>query len=206
MNAKCVRELMIPLDDYAVVPRDATLVEAVRALARAEHKLKPPRQPARAVLVADPDGNIVGQLGHLEILQALEPSYSLLGDLGTLSRAGVSEELLGSLMDNLSFWRGELSGVCRRARDIKVSDLMRPIAESISEDAPLSEATHKMVIWQSMRALVTRRDRVVGVLRLADLVAEVTDCIDSDGAGDDPARAATHGDDSGSKRAAPREG
>jgi CBS domain-containing protein len=206
MNAKCVRELMIPLDDYAVVPRDASLVEAVRALRQAEQKLRPARQPARAVLVADPEGVIIGQLGHFEILQALEPSYALLGDLSTLSRAGVSEELFSSLIDNLSFWRGELSSVCRRARSIKVSDLMRPIAESISEDAPLSEATHKMVMWQSMRALVTRQGRVVGVLRLADLVAEVTDCIESDEGGDEPTRASARDDGGNSKKTAQRNG
>jgi CBS domain-containing protein len=205
MTAKCVRELMIPLDDYAVVPRDASLVEAVRALSRAEQKLRPVRQPARAALVADPEGRIIGQLGHLEILQALEPSYSLLGDLGTLSRAGVSEELFASLKDNLSFWRGELSSVCRRARNIKVSDLMRPIAESISEDAPLSEATHKMVIWQSMRALVTRRGRVVGVLRLADLVAEVAECIESEEGEDESPRASVRAGGCGAKQTTGRD-
>jgi len=206
MTARCVKDLMIPLDDYAVVPRDASLVEAVRALRRTEQKLRPVRQGARAVLVAGPEGEIIGQLGHLEILQALEPSYGFLGDLGTLSRAGVSEELFASLMDNLSFWRGELSSACRRARNIKVADLMRPIAESISEDAPLSEATHKMVIWQSMRALVTRRDRVVGVLRLADLVEEVTDCIESEDGEDEPARASASDDGCVSKQTTPRDG
>lgn len=179
MEHKSVKELMVPLDDYAVVPSDATLVDAVRTLKRAERRLQPDRQPARAVLVADSDGMIIGQLGHLEILQALEPRSGLLGDLDTLSRAGVSEELVGSLIENLSFWHDDLKDACRRARRTKVSELMRPIGESVSEDAPLWEAIHKLVMWQTMRALVTRRGRIIGVLRLADLLVEVADFIDS---------------------------
>jgi CBS-domain-containing membrane protein len=109
------------------------------------------------------------------------------------------------LIDSLSFWRGELQTACRRARDIKVSDLMRPIDESISEDASLSEAIHKMVIWQSMRALVTRGGRVVGVLRLADLLAEVSDCIDSDDVGDGLAQAPARNAELGSNDAGQEE-
>jgi CBS domain-containing protein len=189
MSAKNVGELMVPLDDYAVVSRDATLVEAIRALRQAEQRLRPPRQPARAVLVADADGTIVGQVGHLEMLQALEPRYGLLGDLGTLSRAGVSEELFSSVIDHLSFWRGDLKAASARARNVKVCDVMRPIAESISEDTPLSEAIHKIVIGQTMRALVTRGSSVVGVLRLADLLAELADLIDPPDARDGSAHA-----------------
>lgn len=194
MNTKTAGDLMIPLDAYPVVPRDATLVQAIRALRRAEHRLRATRHPARAVLVADSNGKIVGQVGHLEMLQALEPRYGLLGDLGTLSRAGVSEEIFGSLIDHLRFWRGDMKVVSERVRNVKVSEVMRPIAESISEDAPLSEAIHKIVIWQTMRALVTRGDRVVGVLRLADLLAELADLIDRPDARASSARTAAAAD------------
>jgi len=139
--------------------------------------------------VVDSEGAVIGQLGHLEILQALEPSFGLLGDLGALSKAGVDDESVGSLIENLSFWRGDLEDVCERARRIKVSELMRPTGESIDEDALLLEATHKIVMSRSMRVLVTRGGRVVGVLRLADLFAEVGDIIDADEVRDASARA-----------------
>jgi len=190
MNTKTVGEFMIPLDDYAVVSHDASLAEAIRALRQAEQRLRPARQPARAVLVADSEGRIIGQVGHLEMLQALEPRYGLLGDLGTLSRAGVSEELLASVIDHLSFWRGDLKAASARVRNVKVSDVMRPIAESMSEDTPLAEAVHKIVMWQTMRALVTQGGRVVGVLRLADLLAELADLVDPPDARNGSAHAA----------------
>jgi len=180
MENRSVKELMIPLADYAVVPSGASLVDAVSKLKAVERRLQPDRQPARAVLVVDSEGNVIGQLGHLEILQALESKYGLLGDLSVLSKAGVSEKLLGSLIQNLSFWRGDLEDVCRRARWTKVSELMRPISESITEDAPLSEAIHRIVMCQSLRLLVTRGGRVVGVLRLADLFEAVSDILEAD--------------------------
>ena len=199
METKCVKELMIPLGDYAVVPSDASLVDAVRTLKAIERRLRPDRQPARAVLVVDSEGVVIGQLGHLEILQALEPRYGLLGDLGVLSKAGVSEELVGSLIENLSFWRGDLEDVCGRARWTKVSELMRPIGESIAEDAPLWEAIHKIVMCQSMRVLVTRGGRVVGVLRLADLFEEVSDIIGADEVRDTSAHTSAGDAEPGSK-------
>ncbi len=58
---------------------------------------------------------------------------------------------------------------------IEVKYLMRPIRESINEEAPITEAIHKMIMWQAMRVLVTRSEKeVIGVLRLSDLYSEVT--------------------------------
>jgi predicted transcriptional regulator len=68
---------------------------------------------------------------------------------------------------------GHITDACTRARDVLIRDIMRPITESIDEDASLSEAVHKFVIWQTPRILVTRQGQVTGVLRLADLCAEL---------------------------------
>ncbi len=178
MKSMCVRDLMIPLMEYALVPRDATVLDAIRTLKEARDKLKSGQQSPRAVLVVDAAGKVVGQLGHLDILRALEPGYNQLGDLSMLSRAGVSNDTINSIVDNLRFWEGDLVDACRRAGTINVTEIMRPVTESIDVDAPLSEAIHKIVMWQTMRMLVTDGKEVVGILRLADLVAEVTRCID----------------------------
>ncbi len=46
-----VKELMVPLEEYAILSEEATLLDAVHALAEAQTKLPPDRQPHRAVLV-----------------------------------------------------------------------------------------------------------------------------------------------------------
>lgn len=173
METQTVKELMMPLSEYALVPRSATLKEALRIMRETRKRLVGERHGPRAVLVVDDQKRVVGQLGHLDILRALEPKYSHMGDLDLLSRAGVSDQLVRSLMDNMKLWESTLDDACRRAAAQPVAHLMQPIAESIAADASVSEAIHKVLLSQSMRLLVTENDQVVGVLRLADLVADV---------------------------------
>lgn len=181
MQAETVRELMIPLRDYAVVPESATLAEVTGALREATTRLGPGRQPPRAVLAVNADGQVAGQLGYLEFLKALEPKFQVLGDLDMLSRAGVRSDLIDAIADDLHMWQGTIADACRRARDVYIRDIMRPITESIDESATLSHAIHKFIIWQTPRILVTRQSEVVGVLRLADLWGTLIDYIDDAG-------------------------
>ena len=53
METKTVKDLMLPLEEYAVVHEDATLREAMMALDQAQNRVHAGRQPHRAVLVAD---------------------------------------------------------------------------------------------------------------------------------------------------------
>ena len=48
---KYVRDVMLPLDEYAVVSEDDTLFDAFLALEKAQKKRPPGRQKHRAVLV-----------------------------------------------------------------------------------------------------------------------------------------------------------
>ncbi len=173
MELKRVKELMVPIEEYAVVREDSTLVEALGKMAESsKSSILSHGHQARAVLVNNFRGDIVGVLGHMDFLRALEPKYNMLGDLGVLSKADLNIEILDSMFELLGFWKGSLDNMCRRAALIEVKHLMRPIKLSISEDAPITEAIHKMIMWQAMRVLVTRNDKVIGVLRLADLFNE----------------------------------
>ena len=91
LDSKRVKDVMLPLSEYAVVSEDATLREALLALEEAQRELPPGRQPHRAVLVVDRDKNIVGKAGQLTFLKALEPKSSVLGDLDTLASAFLKE-------------------------------------------------------------------------------------------------------------------
>ena len=175
VRLKGVKELMLPLDDYALVSEDATMLEALHALDEAQKKLPPDRQPHRAVLVIDKHQKIVGKLGHLAFLKGLEPRYGEVGDLGTLSRVGLSPELITSMMNNLRLWKESFVDYVHRAKQTRVKDVMHPVTESIQEDAPLSEAIHKIVMYQTLSLLVTRGNKIVGILRLSDLFSEIAE-------------------------------
>ena len=177
LDSKRVKDVMLPLSEYALVSEDATLREALFALHEAQEELPPGRQPHRAVLVVDRDKNIVGKAGQLTFLKALEPKSSVLGDLDTLASAGVTSESVTSMMDNLEFWQDSISANCLRAGSMKIKDFMSPATECIDEDAPLTEAIHKIVMWQTLSILVTREGQVIGILRVSDLFAQIADNI-----------------------------
>ena len=173
MDSKKIRDLMVPLDEYPMVKDDATLLDAIDALERAQKNLPPGRQPYRAVLITNLEGKVIGKIGQLALLNALEPKYSVLGDMSRLYRAGVSSEFVDSMMEHFRFFQDNLSDLCARASTLMAKDVMHPVAESIDEEAPLKEAINKIVTQQTLSLLVTRGSEVVGLIRLSDLADEI---------------------------------
>ena len=95
MDKKLVKDLMLPLSEYTVVSCETTLKEALRILMESQPQLLTGQAPHRAVLVADPQGKIVGKLGQHGFLEALEPKYKGLGDIERLSQVGQLPLLAG---------------------------------------------------------------------------------------------------------------
>jgi CBS domain-containing protein len=166
---RIVRDLMLTLDEYAIVSEDATIVEALQKLEESQKQLSGGRHPHRAVLVKNGEGKIVGKVGHLAFLKALDPRYDNIDDLAAESLGGMSKSFMSSIMDDMSLWDQGLSSYVTRAKEIKVKDVMHPVTEHVEANAPLREAIHKLVTCQTLSLLVTSADRIVGVLRLSDV-------------------------------------
>ncbi len=175
MEIKSVKELMVPRDQYALVSQEATLLEAIVAIEEAQKRRDRRRQPFRAVLIADKNDKIVGKIGQLAFLKALQPQRDILRDTSKLASAGVSEQFMSSVMDHYRFFQDNLSDLCLRASNLKVKDVMHPVSESIDENASLGEAITKIIQWECLSVLVTRGTEVVGLLRLSDLCQEIAD-------------------------------
>jgi len=179
MNKTRVKDLMVPLSEYAVVDSDATLYEAILALDKAQKNLPPDRPPHRAVLVRDHEGNIIGKVGQLAFLRGLEAPFDLTGrgDSETLARAGISEEIAESVLEHSRYFSGSLDDVCARAGGITVGRVMNRVADSVDENMLLGEAAHKIVSLQQLSLLVTRNNKVIGLLRLSDLFESIANSI-----------------------------
>ncbi len=177
MEEKKVRDIMLSLDEYATVSCEATIREALVALSKAQTEVSENRHHHRAVLALDSEGRVVGKLTYWAILRSLEGKFLTDSDYEALSRSGVSQVFIESLQSGFSLFRGNLEQMCTRAARIRVRDAMVPARESIDEEAGLTEAIRLMVLghWQSM--LVTRGDRVVGIIKLTDVFEEVADRI-----------------------------
>jgi CBS domain-containing protein len=177
MSEKRVRDIMLPLADYATIRSGCSIREALVALNKAQLGLTCDRHQHRAVLVLDPAGNVVGKLTHWAILRSLEPEPLREADEETLGRAGLSSEFIGRLKREVQASAMSLRRMCRAAGRVRVEDAMVPVSESIDQEAPLTAAIEAMVASREQSMLVRREGRAVGVLRLADLFEDVADLI-----------------------------
>lgn len=181
MDTATVKDLMVPLSEYATVSEEATMQEAVEALERAQQAFDPTRHRHRAILVLGKDNNVVGKIGQLDVLRALEPKYEDLGDTDHLSRTGFSPEFFKDMLVKFSLWQEPLIDICRKVAKISVKKIMYTPSgdEYVDENASMNEAIHHMIMGHHQSLLVTRGGEIVGVLRLADLFTEVCERIKS---------------------------
>jgi len=169
MKPLFVRDVMLPLTDVPTIMEEATLADAVRTLAQAQLHRPADRLPFRVVLVLNSQSQVVGKLGHLAFVQALEPGYEPPDERDTLQRAGVDPALMESLSQYKRFWEGDLELACRRAAHLRVGDVMRRVVESVDVDVSLLDAISALVRLGTLSVLVRRGDEAVGLLRLADV-------------------------------------
>ena len=179
MKTIAIKDLMVPLEEYATVPDSATLYEAILALEEAQEKFLHLPYKHRAVLVYGPKNRIVGKLSQLDIIRALEPKYGEMGDIKSLSRFGLSRKFISSILEQNYLWEKPLTDICKKAADIKVKDFMHTPGEGeyVSEDASLEMACHQLVLGHHQSLLVTRGDKIVGILRLTDVFNSISQTI-----------------------------
>ena len=177
MKDPIVKDLMVPLEEYATVAEDATLYDAVMALEKAQEDLDRSfyKYLHRAILVLDKDKNVEGKISQLDVLRALEPKYREIGDLSKLSKTGFSPQFMKSMLDQYALWNRPLNQICGKGANIKVKVFMNTPTEGeyIQEDAPLGEAIHQLVLGHHQSLLVTRNKKIVGILRLTDVFMKI---------------------------------
>ena len=182
MKTIAVKDLMVPLEAYATVPREATLREAILALEKAQLTLDPFRHKHRAILVLDESGKVVSKIIMKDILVALEPNYGKVEGTGVLERSGFSPDLIKDMLKSNALWAEPLQFFRERAAKLTVSDFIHAPSEGeyIDENATLGEATNQLIVQPYHSLLVTSDDEVVGILRLSDVFAKVCDIIKGD--------------------------
>jgi CBS domain-containing protein len=165
-----VKEVMVPIQDYATVSESATIFDAVLALEKAQAEFDQSRYRHRAILVFNDKKKIVGKISQLDLLKALEPKYGKMLDAKALSRTGYSADYIESFSYK-GFWTKPLDDICRKSSGMEVGSFMYTPKEGeyIREDAELNEAVHKLIIGKHHSLLVTRGEDIVGVLRLTDV-------------------------------------
>ena len=75
MEKMMVSELMRPIDEFPSISSQATFLEAVETLEKADQEFKSGKSPQRILLVYDMNGKIVGKMSPMDVVQGLEPKY-----------------------------------------------------------------------------------------------------------------------------------
>ena len=179
MKTTLVKDIMVPLSEYATVSEDATLSEAVAALKKSQADFDQAKYKHRAILVLNDDNEIIGKVNFQCILKALEPKYEeMLSDSGP-AHLGFTRKYQKAMIESFKLWQDPLDKLCEKAAQTKVKSFMFTPKESemIEPDATLGEGIHQLVLGHHQSLLVTRDKKVVGVLRLTDTVEVVSEAI-----------------------------
>jgi len=170
-----VKELMVPLSEYATVPKGSTLFEAVLALEKAQEEFDHTKYKHRGVLILDKQKRVIGKLGQLDVLRALEPKEDNPGEMTELSQFGFSANFLHKLRKQRRLNTAPLKDLCRIATKLKVEDFMQTPSEGefIDQEASLDMAIMQLVTGHHISLLVTRENEIIGILRMTDAFAAV---------------------------------
>ena len=170
-----VKELMVPIGEYATVPETATLFEAVLALEKAQEQFQATRYSHRAVLVLDKNKKVVGKLSQMDFLSALEPQDTNLEQIRKFKQFGFTRKAVVLQQEEYLKNSPPILDVYSKAAKNRVTEYMRRPTEGeyVNENASLDVALHQLTAGSNLSLLVTRDKDIVGILRLADVFAAV---------------------------------
>jgi len=167
---KKVRDVMIPLADYATVTEDATVKECIEVMRRALTGGKGDTY-IRCLLVLDKEQRPRGILTLRDLIRAIEPGFADPQKLAETIQWAASKPEFG--------WDQFFDEKQARERTMKtVKDVMRQLKLiTVEADAPLLHAAFLMVKHNIGRLPVTEGDRVVGMVRLNEVFMEITGAV-----------------------------
>jgi CBS-domain-containing membrane protein len=166
---------MVPLSEYATVPKGSTLFDAVLALEKAQEEFDHTKYKHRGVLILDKKKRVIGKLGQLDVLRALEPKEEDPEEIYKLSQLGFSSNFVRKLRTQRRMTAAPLKDLCSQASKLRVEDFMQAPSEGeiIEQDASLEMAIIQLVHGRHLSLLVTNSGEIIGILRMTDAFAAV---------------------------------
>ncbi len=176
MENMSAKDLMVPISEYAMVRIGTTLLDAIFELEKAQEAFSTNKYQHRAILVLDDNDLVVGKIGQLRILKAIESYHDLNEDVQELQTFRFSEEYISNRREYLRtmlpvLTRESLEAACQK----KVEDFMQKLTpgEFVSQESSVDVVIHRLVSGAHLSLLVTGGEgkEIVGVLRIADVFA-----------------------------------
>jgi len=176
---KKVRDLLVPISEYAVTTMDKPLREAVPALRKLYCQVedgKCTEAGHRTILVLGNAGKLVGILDFKSILKVLIPEIAG-GLTAKLEALGVSIAFAQAGTADLDETRLSFRARVLKNAETQVGEIMLKIRGTIQADADLMDAL-KLIYANKITVLpVYDGDKLIGVLRDSDLFLTVADIL-----------------------------
>ncbi len=187
-----VKDLMVPISEYATVSEGATLFEAVLALEEAQVNFDRSKYHHRAILVLDKNNQVIGKLSQLNVLRALgdEADRDRSGKISRLGEFGFSPQFVGIMEAKYRFAGRSFKEICAAPANLKVENFMKATSpgEYVDEDAPLETVVPQFLYGRHLSLLVTgKQGDIIGILRLSDVFAAVFHMMEESQQGNKPA-------------------
>jgi CBS domain-containing protein len=177
MEKKYVKDLMIPIAEYATVTIGTSLLDATLTLKDAQDEYPENRYQNRPILVLDDQGQVVGKINQIRIIKAVETRYDLDTEIENLSNFNFSQEYIASRREDYRL-RGPILNETslRAASEKRVEDFMQKptTGEFVSYDCSLDLAIHRLLVGSHLSLLVTRDKKIIGILRMSDVFSTVS--------------------------------
>lgn len=156
-----VCEYMQPLANYPHLPGEATLLDLFRLLkSRYDTALQ-----FRSVLVFDKE-RLLGKISLHDLLQIVLPPYLAEQPLHFEGKRGDFSHLA-------LLWQDDAAAHLRRVAQERLADHVRPTAEPLAPSDPLTLALVRFAGSEFNTIPVAEAGRIVGVLRIVDVLAAV---------------------------------
>mgnify|MGYP001150382600 CR=1 FL=1 len=180
MKTKSVKDLMVPLSDYATVSKEATLKEALRALENDKKQYGDSPYRHRSLVVIDADKRAVGRVSQIDIIRALEPRYAEVGEDLWIARSRLTTRMLKTIREQFQLWDQPVETLCQTMEQRRVVDIMQVPSEGefVDENDTMNIAMHRIVMGSHHSLLVTRGSMIVGILRSTDVFNALYDMMD----------------------------
>ena len=172
MNKTQVKEIMIPILNYATVQKENTLVEVLQSLEQARKSEN--EHAHRDAIVVDANGVFIGKVTMIDVFRALEPNYTKVEQ--RQEKGVLTADFVMRAAKDFNLWMEPTQTICERGGRLTVADVMHTPEkmEYIEETATLENALHLYVMGIHQPLIVNNKDgKVTGVLRFGDVFEAV---------------------------------
>ena len=180
-EAKLVKDIMAPIDDYNKIQMDAPLCDVLGILRENHEKLKSGEKGKfhKTIIVIDGSGKIVGKLSLYDLVRGLVPEKAKKPELSRMyyrtlsSRAAEVADEVSQVQERFQWLNHTFLDLVKQETQKKISEVMAPLHPLLHEDDTMNKAIYIMFKENIRQPGVVRGDQIVGIVNLIDIFDEL---------------------------------